>query len=87
MWSLDGIVCMGEMLKNAVRLAFPKGAQMKDTKQLLDVVPDSSSVRRAIDVCEGERVPEATLRGLVVEAMDLSSWCFGRAKKRLQASP
>ena len=86
MWSLDGIVCMGEMLKNAVRLAFPKGAQMKDTKKLLYARLDSSSVR-AIDVCEGERVPEATLRGLVVEAMDLSSWCFGRAKKRLQASP
>jgi hypothetical protein len=23
-WSLDGIVCIGEMLKNAVRLTFPK---------------------------------------------------------------
>ncbi len=28
-WSLDGIVCIGEMLKNTVRLTFPKGAQMK----------------------------------------------------------
>jgi hypothetical protein len=29
-WSLDGIVCIGEMPEKAVRLTFPKGAQMKD---------------------------------------------------------
>src|SRR3974390_1247619 len=27
-WSHAGIVCIGEFLKNAVRLSFPKGAQM-----------------------------------------------------------
>src|SRR5207245_4184827 len=31
-WSHDGIICIGEALKNAVRLTFPKGAQMKDRK-------------------------------------------------------
>jgi hypothetical protein len=35
-WSLDGIVCIGEMLKNAVRLTFPKGAQMKDPNAASD---------------------------------------------------
>jgi len=29
-WSHDGIICTGEMLKNAVRLTFPKGAEIKD---------------------------------------------------------
>jgi hypothetical protein len=33
-WSQDGIVCIGEMLKNTVRLTFPKGAQMKDPRRL-----------------------------------------------------
>src|SRR5579884_994301 len=28
-WSHDGIVCIGEALKNAVRLTFPNGAQLK----------------------------------------------------------
>ena len=34
-WSHDGIICIGEALKNAVRLTFPKGAQMKDPKKAL----------------------------------------------------
>ena len=70
-WSLDGIVCMGEMLKNAVRLTFPKGARMKDPKKLFNARLDSSSVR-AIDFCEGEKVPEAALRALVLEAVGLN---------------
>ncbi len=70
-WSLDGIVCTGEMLKNAVRLTFPKGAQMKDPKKLFNARLDSSSVR-AIDFCEGEKVPEAPLRALILEAVGLN---------------
>jgi hypothetical protein len=29
-WSHDGIICIGDALKNAVRLTFPRGAQLKD---------------------------------------------------------
>jgi hypothetical protein len=71
-WSLDGIVCIGEMLKNAVRLTFPKGAQMKDPKKLFNARLDSSSVR-AIDFRDGEQVPEAALRALIVEAVGLNA--------------
>jgi len=70
-WSLDGIVCIGEMLKNAVRLTFPKGAQMKDPKKLLNARLSSSSVR-AIDFYEGEDVPEAALKALILEAVGLN---------------
>jgi len=34
-WSHDEIICIGDALKNAVRLTFPKGAQMKDPKKAL----------------------------------------------------
>jgi hypothetical protein len=71
-WSLDGIVCIGEMLKNAVRLTFPKGAQIKDPKRLFNARLNSNSVR-AIDFFEGEDVPEAALRALIVEAVGLNS--------------
>jgi hypothetical protein len=71
-WSLDGIVCMGEMLKNAVRLTFPKGAQMKDPKKLFNARLNSSGVR-AIDFREGEKVPEAALKALILEAVGLNS--------------
>jgi hypothetical protein len=70
-WSLDGIVCTGEMLKNAVRLTFPKGAQMKDPDKLFNARLDSGSVR-AIDFFEGEEVPEAALKALIVEAVGLN---------------
>src|SRR6201995_4354173 len=70
-WSLDGIVCIGEMLKNAVRLTFPKGAKLKDPKQLFNARIDSNSVR-AIDFREGETLPEAALRALIREAVGLN---------------
>jgi len=71
-WSLDGIVCIGEMLKNAVRLTFPKGAQMHDPNKLFNARLDSSSVR-AIDFREGEKIPEAALRALILEAVGLNT--------------
>jgi hypothetical protein len=70
-WSVDGIVCIGEMLKNAVRLTFPKGAQLKDPEKLFNARLDSSSVR-AIDFHEGEKVPKTAVKALVVEAARLN---------------
>lgn len=70
-WSLDGIICIGEMLKNSVRLTFPKGAQLKDPKKLFNARLDSKSVR-AIDFREDGKPPEADLKALVLEAADLN---------------
>ena len=33
-WSHAGIICVADTLKNAVRLTFPKGAQLKDPKKI-----------------------------------------------------
>ena len=54
-WSHDGIICIADTLKNAVRLTFPKGAQMKDPKKLFNTRLESNTVR-AIDFYEGETV-------------------------------
>ena len=70
-WSFDGIVCIGEMLKNSVRLTFPKGAQLKDPKRLFNARLDSKSVR-AIDFSEGGTLPEADLKALVLGAAGLN---------------
>jgi hypothetical protein len=70
-WSLDGIVCIGEMLKSAVRLTFPKGAKLKDPKKLFNTRMDSRTVR-AIDFREGEKIPEVALKALIVEAVGLN---------------
>lgn len=70
-WSHDGIVCIGEALKNAVRLTFPKGAAMNDSKGLFNARLDSKSVR-AIDLHAGDAVDEAALKALIVEGVRLN---------------
>ena len=47
-WSHNGNLCMANLLKNSVRLTFPKGAQMEDPKGLFNSRLDSKTVR-AID--------------------------------------
>jgi hypothetical protein len=71
-WSHDGIICIGEALKNAVRLTFPKCAQMEDSKSLFNARLESNTVR-AIDLHKGDAVDAASLRELVLEAARLNT--------------
>jgi hypothetical protein len=71
-WSHDGILCVADTLKNAVRLTFPKGAQMKDPKKLFNTRLDSNTVR-AIDFHEGDPVDEAALKALILDAVELNT--------------
>jgi len=66
-WSRDGIVCIGEALKNAVRLTFPNGAQLRDPKGLFNTRLTSKTVR-AIDFHEGEAPNESALKALIVDS-------------------
>ena len=70
-WSHDGILCFCDTLKNAVRLTFPKGAQMKDPQKLFNTRLDSKTVR-AIDFHEGDTINEAALKALILEAVGLN---------------
>jgi hypothetical protein len=71
-WSHDGILCIADTLKNAVRLTFPKGARMKDPKKLFNTRLDSKTVR-AIDLNEGDTVDEAALKALIRDAVRLNT--------------
>ena len=71
-WSHDGIICHADMLKNAVRLTFHKGAQMKDPKKIFNARLDSKTVR-AIDFHEGDPVDEAALKALILDAVRLNT--------------
>lgn len=80
-WSHAGIICTGEMLKTAVRLTFPKGAEIKDPQGLFNNRLDSRTVR-AIDVRDGDAIPAAALTALVREAIRLNaSAVHGKAKR------
>jgi len=71
-WSHDGILCIGEALKNAVRLTFPNGAAIKDPKKLFNARLDSRSVR-AVDFYEGDAIDEPGVKGLIVGAVRLNT--------------
>ena len=67
-WSHDGIICVADTLKGAVRLTFPKGAQVKDPKKLFNTRLDSKTVR-AIDFHENDKINEAALKALILDAV------------------
>ena len=71
-WSHDGNICVADILKNAVRLTFPKGAQMKDPQKLFNTRLDSKTVR-AIDFHENDPVDEEALKALFLEAVGLNT--------------
>jgi len=71
-WFHDGIICVADTLKNAVRLTFPKGAQVKDPKKLFNTRLDSKTVR-AIDFHEDDSVDEAALKALILDAARLNT--------------
>lgn len=71
-WSHDGILCVADILKNAVRLTFPKGAQIADPKGFFNTRLDSKTVR-AIDFYEDDAINEAVLRKIILDAVKLNS--------------
>ena len=71
-WSHDGIICVADTLKSAVRLTFPKGAQVKDPKKLFNTRLDSNTVR-AIDFHEDDTVDDAALTALILEAVRVNT--------------
>lgn len=70
-WSRGGIVCTGEVYKNAVKMTFPKGAALPDPARLFNSSL-TGNVRRAIDVHAGEPVDEAALQNLIRAAVALN---------------
>lgn len=80
-WSHEGILCIADTLKHAVRLTFPQGAQMKDPKKLFNTRLESNTVR-AIDFHEGDTVDEAALEALILEAVGLNTRKSASDKRR-----
>jgi hypothetical protein len=78
-WSHGGLVCTGETYKNAVKLTFAKGARLQDPSGLFNSSL-GGTVRRAIDIRNGERVDEAALKDLIRAAVKLN--LEGRSKPK-----
>lgn len=68
-WVCQGNICIADILKNAVRLTFPKGAQLSDPQGLFNARLDSSTVR-AIDYFQGDPLNEPELTALLHKAIE-----------------
>jgi hypothetical protein len=80
-WSHDGIICTGESYKKAVKLTFAKGALLKDPARLFNSSLEGS-VRRAIDIHEGEKIDQAAFKALVRQAVALNSSVQSKPSKK-----
>lgn len=70
-WSVEGIICVADILKNAVRLTFPKGALLSDPKKLFNARLDSKTVR-AVDFHQDDVIADSVLTAIVEEAIYLN---------------
>ena len=60
----DGIVCMVGILKERVRLTLYAGASLPDPHKLFNAVLEGNKLR-AIDLYEGDKLDEPSLRDLI----------------------
>ncbi len=67
-WSLNGIICVGNIFKNQVKLGFMDGAALNDPDKLFNAEL-AGNKRRAIEVHEGDRIEEGSLKTLVRAAI------------------
>lgn len=65
-WSHDGIICTGETYKEHVKLTFIKGASLKDPSRLFN---QDGTVRRAINIREGDTIDEVAFKKLIRAAV------------------
>lgn len=71
-WEHDGIICTGEIYKNAIKLTFARGAALADPAGLFNSSLKGNT-RRAIDIHEGDKIDEKALKALIRAAVALNS--------------
>jgi len=68
LWSHNGMICIGELYKDKVKLTFAYGAALPDPAALFNA-PGTGATRRAIDIREGEEVDARAFKALVKAAV------------------
>lgn len=66
-WSHDGMVCVGIVLKERVRLSFPAGSSLPDPKNLFNAQLLGKS--RAIDVSQNQKLDQRALEAILKAAV------------------
>jgi len=71
-WYRDGMLCTGETYKDKVKVTFAKGAALDDRAGVFNASLDGS-VRRAIDLRQGDELDEDAFQDLVRAAARLNA--------------
>ena len=80
-WEHAGIICTGETYKSVVKMTFAKGASLEDPSGLFNASLEGNT-RRAIDIHEGGKLNEKSLKALIRAAVALNrSTAAKRSKK------
>jgi hypothetical protein len=74
-WSLDGIIAVGNAHKGKVKLTFMYGTKLADPQKLFNAGFEGNE-RRAIDFFEGDKVDAPALKDLIRTAI-----AYNQAKK------
>jgi hypothetical protein len=75
-WSLNGIICVGNIFKNQVQLVFMNGAALSDPDKLFNAGLEGNQ-RRTIAVHEGDHIEQGSLMTLVRAAIS-----YNQARKK-----
>lgn len=70
-WSYNGIICFGNILKNSVRLTFPKGSKIVSDRGLFNSRMDSKTVR-AVDYFENDIIDEEKLTSVILQILSIN---------------
>lgn len=70
-WSDEGILCIAEVWKDNIKLIFFKGAQLNDPQGVFNARLQSKT-DRAIELRQGDAVPEPAVKELIVQAVQLN---------------
>lgn len=66
-WSMDGLICTGEVYKDKVKVTFAQGAALEDPSGLFNSSLEGK-VRRALDLFVGDELDEEAFMALIREA-------------------
>jgi hypothetical protein len=70
-WEHNGIVCVGNILKERVRLTFNAGAMLPDPQKLFNARLNSKTAR-AVDFYEGDDLRQGALTDLIRAGVELN---------------
>ncbi len=71
-WSLNGIICVADILKERVRLTFPQGTKIQGCPKLFNTRLESKTVR-AIDFYKDDVPDRECLSSIIREAVSINS--------------